>query len=255
VPVVAERSLELAASASWAYPLIMFAALLTGAWLLKKSQRDVLLTGKEKFAIAVGAFCGAMIGAKLPFALSDWDALRSGAVWFSNGKTIVCGMVGAYIGVEITKWIYDIRVKTGDSFAVPAAVAVGIGRLSCFVAGCCYGTPTTLPWGVRFSLADAGLVPRHPTQLYESAFHLALALLMFGLRRRGVWRGQLVKFYILTYLVYRWFTEFIRPEPELWAGWTGYQWFAIVVAPLFGFLWWYDARHVTVHLGQAAPST
>ena len=230
----------------------MLAALAVGAWLLKKSQRGISLTSHEKLAVAIGAFCGAMIGAKLPFALSDWEALRSGAVWFSNGKTIVCGMVGAYFGVELAKWIYDIRVKTGDSFAVPAAVAVGIGRLSCFVAGCCYGTPTSLPWGVRFPLAEGGLVPRHPTQLYESAFHLSLALFMTVLQHRQMWRGQLVKFYILAYLTYRWLTELIRPEPELWAGMTGYQWFAVAVAPVFGFLWWYDARISTVGSPQAA---
>lgn len=229
-------------SVTWAYPLIMSAALLCGALLLRRSQREVLLSPKEKLAVGVGAFCGAMLGAKLPFALADWEGLQSGAVWFSNGKTIVCGMVGAYFGVELAKWVLEIRVKTGDSFAVPAAVAVAIGRLSCFVAGCCYGTPTTLPWGVRFQLADGGTFARHPTQLYESAFHLSLAALMTWLARNGRLRGQLIKFYIIAYLMYRWLTEFIRPEPAMWAGLTGYQWFAMAVAPIFALLWWRDAR-------------
>ena len=136
-------------TAMWAYPLIMMTAIISGALLLRGAQRNVPLTAKEKLGIGLGAFCGAMIGAKLPFALADWDGLRSGAVWFSNGKTIVCGMVGAYFGVEVAKWIVDVRVKTGASFAVPAAVAVAIGRLGCFVAGCCYGTPTRLPWPNR----------------------------------------------------------------------------------------------------------
>ena len=241
-------------NATWAYPLIMLAAIVTGALLLRGSQRNVLLTAKEKLAIGLGAFCGAMIGAKLPFALADWEGLRSGTVWFSNGKTIVCGMVGAYFGVEVTKWIYNIRVKTGDSFAVPAAVAVAIGRLSCFSAGCCYGTPTSLPWGVRFQLADGGLLPRHPTQLYESAFHLAMALLMTTLLRRGIWRGQMVKFYIVAYLLYRWLTEFIRPEPLVWGGLTGYQWFAMVVAPIFALLWWHDARCIRNAASQMLTS-
>ncbi len=226
---------------TWLYAAIMFVAVFVGALLLRFSQRDLSLKSSDKIAIGLGAFCGAMIGAKLPFALSDWEGLRSGAAWFSNGKTIVCGMVGAYFGVELAKWICEIRIKTGDSFAVPAAVAVAIGRLSCFAAGCCYGTPTTLPWGIRFQLADGGALARHPTQLYESLFHLTMALLMTILRERGVWRGQLVKFYIIAYLVYRWITEFIRPEPKVWMTFTAYQWFAIVTIPLFVWLWRKDA--------------
>src|SRR5687768_10132155 len=112
---------------AWAYPLIMLAAIAAGAFLLRRGQSDLRLGAHDKWAIGIGAFCGAMLGAKLPFAISDWDALRSGTVWFSNGKTIVSGMVGAYFAVELTKWIYGIRIKTGDSFAVPAAVAVAIG--------------------------------------------------------------------------------------------------------------------------------
>lgn len=227
---------------NWLYPIIMLAAVTVGALLLRFSQRDLTLRSTDKIAIGLGAFCGAMIGAKLPFALTDWEGLRSGTVWFSNGKTIMCGMVGAYFGVELAKWICETRVKTGDSFAVPAAVAVAIGRLSCFVAGCCYGTPTNLPWGVRFQLADGGQLARHPTQIYESLFHLLIALLMAALRENGIWRGQLIKFYIISYLAYRWLTEFIRPEPQLWLNLTGYQWFSMVFIPVFAWLWWHDAR-------------
>ena len=83
---------------SWLYPLIMLGALAVGAWSLRRNQSQLGLRSSDKVAIGLGAFCGAMIGAKLPFAVSDWEGLRSGAVWFSNGKTIVCGMVGAYFG-------------------------------------------------------------------------------------------------------------------------------------------------------------
>jgi phosphatidylglycerol:prolipoprotein diacylglycerol transferase len=238
---------------TWLYPLIMLVAIAAGAWLLRTSQRGLELATHDKIAIGVGAFCGAMIGAKLPFALSDWEGLRSGTVWFSNGKTIVCGMVGAYGGVELAKWICGIRVKTGDTFAVPAAVAVAIGRLSCFAAGCCFGTPTTLPWGVHFPLADGGQLARHPTQLYESAFHLTIAWLMTVLRQHEIWRGQLVKFYIISYLAYRWLTEFVRPEPSLWLGMTGYQWFAVAVIPIFGWLWWRDAKRTPIDERQQLP--
>jgi len=48
--------------------------------------------------------------------------------------------------------------------------------------------------------------------------------------------------YIITYLVYRFATEFIRPEPTLWLGLTAYQWAAILFVPVFAWLWVRDAR-------------
>ena len=222
------------------YALVMLAAIVVLSVLLKRSQASLPLVWWQKLAIGLGGFCGAMIGAKLPFALSDWTGLVNGTTWFSDGKTIMFGIVGGYLGVEVAKWTFDIRIKTGDTFAAPVAAAVAIGRLACFVAGCCYGAPTSLPWGVRFATAGNEQL-RHPTQLYESIFHLAMAGLLLELRRRGLFRSQLVKLYILTYLGYRFLTEFIRPEPRIVAGLTGYQLAAAALVPVFVWLWWRDA--------------
>jgi prolipoprotein diacylglyceryltransferase len=85
-------------------------------------------------------------------------------------------------------------------------------------------------------------LPRHPAQLYEALFHLSAALVLYTLQRRGLFRGQLIKLYILAYLVYRFATEFIRPEARLWQGLTGYQWGALALMPLFVWLWVRDHR-------------
>jgi phosphatidylglycerol---prolipoprotein diacylglyceryl transferase len=222
------------------YTLVMMLAVGVGIFLSRRSQQDLPLTKQQKWGLAIGAFCGAMLGAKLPFVIADWNGLMSGTAWFSNGKTILCGLVGGYFGVELAKWMLDIRVKTGDSFAVPVAASIGVGRLSCFVAGCCYGTPTDAPWGVVFSTVDS--LPRHPTQIYEALFHLAAACLLAWLRRQGLFRGQLIKLYIISYLAYRFSTEFIRPEVRMWQGLTGYQWAALVMIPVFVALWIKDRK-------------
>lgn len=224
------------------YVLIMITAIVAAATVSRFTQSGLPLRAGEKIGIGVGAFCGAMIGAKLPFVFSDWEGMLSGVAWFSSGKTILCGLIGGYAGVEIAKWALDIQIKTGDTFAVPVALAVGIGRLGCFHAGCCYGTPTQRPWGVVFPHTDQLL--RHPTQLYESAFHLIAAVVMFWLWRQGRFRGQLIKLYILTYLVYRFFTEYIRPEAKLYGNLTGYQWCALVMFPVFVWLWYRDQQRM-----------
>src|SRR5262245_9843587 len=228
----------------------MLAAIVVMSLLLRRWQATLPLSAWQKWSLGIGGFCGAMIGAKLPFVLSDWAGLVSGAAWLSDGKTIMCGIVGGYLGVELAKWALEIRVKTGDTFAVPVAVGVAIGRLACFVGGCCFGTPTLLPWGVCFARSGDSL-PRHPTQLYEALFHLTMAGLLFGLQQRGKFRGQLIKLYILAYLAYRFCTEFIRPEPRLLLGLTGYQWAAVCLSPLFVYFWWRDAMNLTRGRGSA----
>lgn len=220
-----------------AYALIMLAAIAAAIVLQRRSPAKLPLTGRQRAGIALGAFCGAMLGAKLPYLLLDWDGMLTGRAWFDNGKTILFGMVGGYFGVELAKALLDVRIKTGDSFAVPVAVAIAIGRIACFEAGCCFGRETGLPWGVDFG--DG--VRRHPTQLYETVFHLSMAAVLALLQGRGLLRGQLIKLYFLSYFAYRFVTEFIRPEPRLWLDLTGYQWAALAFSILFVALWRHDA--------------
>lgn len=225
----------------WPYPLIMLASVGVGVALSRRRQSALGLSPPQRLAIGLGAFCGAMIGAKLPFALADIRGLLSGYVWVENGKTIVFGMVGGYFGVEFAKWLTHVKVKTGDSFAVPVAAAVAVGRFSCFVAGCCHGVATSLPWGVDFG--DG--IRRHPTQIYESIFHATCAVVLLWFERRGWFPRQLVKLYIITYLIYRFFSEFIRPEPVHAWGLTAYQWACMAFVPVFAGLWVLDLRSPT----------
>jgi phosphatidylglycerol:prolipoprotein diacylglycerol transferase len=222
----------------WGYPVVMALSLLTGALLLRASQSELRLKAAEKWALALGAFCGAMVGAKLVLLLIDPRASWRIEDLFDGGKTILGGLMGGYFGVELTKWALELHVKTGDSFVVPVAASVAVGRLGCFVGGCCYGIPTALPWGVDFG---DGIL-RHPTQLYEAAFSGTMAVVLYMLRERGLLRFQLMKLYIILYLFYRFATEFIRPEPRLWQGLTGYQVLALAMLPLFAFLWRADER-------------
>jgi phosphatidylglycerol:prolipoprotein diacylglycerol transferase len=224
----------------YSYAAIMVFAVAV-AWLIsRRTQQRLPLDTAQKVGLAVGAFCGAMLGAKLPFVMAEWEALSHGVVPLGDGKTILTGLVGGYLGVVLAKWALDIHVRTGDSFAVPVAVAIGIGRLGCFVAGCCYGTPTNLPWGVPFVTAgDSVATPRHPTQLYEAAFHLTMAGILTWLGRKHLFVGQRFKFYIVAYALYRFATEWIRPEPKLAWGLTVYQWLALALAGVFaGLILW-----------------
>jgi phosphatidylglycerol:prolipoprotein diacylglycerol transferase len=192
----------------------------------------VSLNCEQRWAIGLGAFAGAMIGARLPFLIyQGWKLGLDVPLLWSDGKTILSGLLGGYLGVEIAKAITGVRQRLGDGFALPVAVGVAIGRTACFVAGCCYGQPTGGAWGVVFPLSGDRL-PRHPTQLYEVAFHLACAGAIVLAMRRGWFQGHLLKGYLLAYLAYRFASEFWRPEPSWWAGLTVYQWACLPLAAL-----------------------
>lgn len=220
----------------WTYPALVALAVLTGVLVARLQGDRLALTRRQRLALGLGAFVGGMLGAKLPFLLTDAGRLASGAAWLEGGKTLVTGLVGGYFGVEVAKRAVGVTQKTGDALCVPLAAALAVGRLSCFVAGCCHGLPTTLPWGVDFG--DG--VRRHPTQLYEAAFHASAALALLLLRRRGFFPRNLVKLYVAAYLVYRFLTEYLRPEPRLVLGLTLYQVAALVFLPVFLVLAWRD---------------
>lgn len=235
------------------YATIMVAAIALGFHLHRRDQRSLSLRPRERWGLALGAFVGAMVGARLPFVLRSWEEFLRGATWFADGKTILTGLVGGYLGVESVKWAMDIRVRTGDSFAVSVPAGVAIGRLACFRAGCCFGLPTDLPWGVVFPAVD--LRARHPTQLYEAAFHALVAGLMGYFAVRGLFRFQRIKIYIILYALYRLLTENLRPEPRIAGGWTAYQLGCVGILIGFGYLFWRDEWRIRAELADASDPT
>lgn len=212
--------------------------LLAGLFVRRAVAPPLGLPRVQSIALFLGALIGAAIGAKLPFLFLDLDATLDGRVWITDGRTLTWGLAFGYFGVEIAKWAAGVTVKTGDSFAPAVAASIAIGRIGCFVGGCCFGVVTDVPWAVDFG--DG--VHRHPTQLYESAFHALACVALIALQRRGLFERQRMKLYVLAYMLYRFVTEWLRPEPRIALGLTFYQWSALAFAAIFAALLWFDAR-------------
>ncbi len=183
--------------------------------------------------LLAGAIFGAAVGAKL-LAWAEHPAvyvepLASGQLhaWL-GGKTVVGGLLGGWIGVELAKWANGIQSRTGDVFVWPLLVGMMIGRVGCFLTGLAdmtHGVATTLPWGVDFG--DG--VRRHPTQLYEIAFLALLGGVLFALRRR-VPTGGLFRCFLGGYLLWRLGVEWIKPSPKGYAGLSAIQWASLLGA-------------------------
>ncbi len=138
------------------------------------------------FTLVLGCLLGAIVGSKLAVWLEYPHLVRqhwASPLLIFTGQSIVGGLIGGVVGVEIAKRIAGIRRATGDHFVLPLVFGISIGRIGCFLAGLhddTYGLPTSLPWGVDFG--DG--VPRHPTQLYEIGFVAALGAVLLRLRAR-----------------------------------------------------------------------
>jgi phosphatidylglycerol:prolipoprotein diacylglycerol transferase len=110
--------------------------------------------------------------------------------------------------------------KTADACAPGIALGNFFGRQGCFAAGCCWGKPTSLPWGVRFTELGHEItgVPNdqylHPTQLYESFAMLLVFLLLLWWHGRRKFSGQIILFYAVLYAAIRFSVEFLRADPR-----------------------------------------
>ncbi|MGE0323733.1 MAG: prolipoprotein diacylglyceryl transferase [Polyangiaceae bacterium] len=226
----------------WAYLALMATAIMVGVLVRRALPKGPSETRLQRLALFLGAIIGSTFFAKLPYALSDWQSLVDGSAWLKDGRTITWGLAGGYLGVEVAKLVAGVRHKTGDGFAAPVAASIAVGRLGCFHAGCCFGRATDLPWAVRFG--DG--VARHPTQLYEFAFHATAAVLLTLAARRGLFRTQLIKLYLMAYMLWRIATELLRPEPRVLWGLTFYQLSSMVFFVGFAALFFVDSRKLRV---------
>jgi phosphatidylglycerol---prolipoprotein diacylglyceryl transferase len=189
-------------------------------------RRDVI-PATQRSLILVGGLLGALIGAKTLVVLQHWQELMQAAgptLWLLllQGKTVVGALLGGLAGVEVTKAILKIKTSTGDAFVYPLLVGTVIGRLGCFFTGVSdrtYGTVTDLPWGIDFG---DGLL-RHPTQLYEIAFLLALGLFLRWRSRFPLLCGDLYKMYMIAYLTFRLTIDAIKPDPHPLLGLSAIQ--------------------------------
>jgi len=172
-----------------------------------------LISSENRLLIFIGAAIGALIGSHLVGVLEKPLMLSQLSLAYLMGnKTIVGGMLGGLIGVELTKKQLKVTVSSGDLMVYPLIVAMIIGRIGCFLAGLedgTYGVASNLPWAINFG--DG--IRRHPTNLYEIIFWLMLWVSLKMIERRYTFsNGSRFKIFLSSYLVFRLLVEFIKPD-------------------------------------------
>jgi len=208
----------------WVLETLAYAVAFRVYLRLRREQGDAVDDSSRWWVIAAAA-AGAAIGSKVLYWFEDprytLANLHNPAVLL-GGKTIVGALIGGLIAVELTKLRLGIARRTGDLFALPLCIGIAIGRIGCFLTGLddhTSGTPSALPWAVNFG---DGL-PRHPTQLYEIFFALALAAFLWRLASRPHLEGDLFKVFMVGYFVFRLFVDFLKPDLRVFAGLSSIQ--------------------------------
>ena len=228
------------------FGVMLATAFLVGTWITARRMAEEGLDPEKATVILIYVMAGGIAGSKLYFAVDvslregiPFTSLlfaRDGITWY--GGLILATAVGA-IGCRRN----GIPIKTfADCTAVAGAVGQAIGRVGCFLVGDDYGAPTDLPWGVAFPRgAPPTLEPVHPTQLYEIAWLLCVAALLWKRRHRSPF---LFGEYLALNGLGRMVIEIWRVNPKMALGLTEPQWIGggLVVLGVSGWLYYRQLR-------------
>ena len=211
---------------------------------LRKRKIDTI-SDENRLWIFIGATAGGFLGAHLLGILERPENLQVVSLpLFMSNKTILGGLLFGLFAVEITKILLKVKTSSGDLMTFPLILGMMIGRIGCFLEGLedgTYGIATTMPWGVDFG----DHIKRHPTQLYEIVFLACLWLAMIFISKYIVLKdGQLFKIFLISYFVFRFSIEFIKPNSFYILGLC-----AIQIACLIGLFYYFTlgiSKKITV---------
>ncbi len=240
------KLLELGPFTVYSYGVLLAAAYLLALYLAVRRARARGIDGDRVLDMGIYIIISALVGAKLLLLIVDfdvfrknpaelWTLARSGGVFY--GGLIVATAVGIWFARRhrLPMW------RTADACAPAIALGHVVGRMGCLLAGCCWGRPTELPWGITFTnlfaASNVGTplhVALHPTQLYDAAAELLILLFLTGTERKGKpFAGRTFWLYMLLYAASRFTIEFFRGDPRgMMSGFATSQLIALALAPL-----------------------
>ena len=226
---------------------------LCAGWMVQLELKRYRFNPELASSLVAAAAIGGLIGARLllileewsSFIRSPWDFIFSGAGFSWYG-----GLLG---GVLAVTWVVQRHgipwLKAADISAPAAALAYGIGRIGCFLAGdATWGKITDVPWAMAFPNAVFGWINPltgvpyppgvrvHPTQLYELIQSLIVFGILWPLRKKGYPEGTIFWLYLILAGSMRFAVEFLRANPVIALGMTEYQWISLALVLVGGYL-------------------
>jgi phosphatidylglycerol---prolipoprotein diacylglyceryl transferase len=240
----------------YTYGVLVAAGVLLSLWYGRRQAPRAGVDPDKLWNMGIYFVLVALIVAKIWLVLSSWDYYLANprdifsVATFQSGGTFYGGVVGGVLAILLYTHFQKMPLlPTLDVVGAALPIGHAIGRLGCFFAGCCYGKPTTLPWGVTFTnptaeqLAGTPLgVHLHPTQLYEATLEFLNFFFLMWLARRQRFVGQIFGAYLMLYGTERGIIEFFRGDPGrtmMFHDTVSLMQLVSVVLILTGiFLWW-----------------
>ncbi|WP_316833537.1 prolipoprotein diacylglyceryl transferase [Pedobacter nutrimenti] len=182
-------------------------------YIYLRSKQEDQISDEHRILIFIGAALGGFLGSHILGVLENPQYLKNmGILYFMRNTTIVGGLLGGLIGVELIKKKIGVSLSSGDMMVYPIILAMILGRLGCHFAGLddgTYGIPSSLPWAIDFG--DG--ITRHPTNLYEIIFWILLWISLYNLEKQyALENGARFKLMLASYLFFRFCIEFIKPD-------------------------------------------
>ncbi len=202
------------------YVLGFVASYLLVRYQMKKKDFDLSKPEVENlyFYLILGLMIGARLGYVLFYDLKAYlaDPFEIIAIWH-GGMSFHGGLIGVLLVGILFSWKNKKSFwKIADLVIVTAPIGLGLGRIGNFINGELYGRVTRVPWGMIFP--KGGTLPRHPSQLYESALEGGvLFLILWLMKDKRLPTGGLLAVFLFVYGVLRFFVEFFR-EPDAQLG-------------------------------------
>ena len=204
----------------YSYGVSLVIAIYLSLYLLTREAKKGLDT-QIILDIALWTIISGILGGKLAYIILnlplyiknpfDIDLWRAGFI-FNGGFFLSLLTVFFYTKKKKLSFL-----KVADLLIPYVAFGEAIGRIGCYLNGCCYGIPTDLPWGKVFTLNSPagyhyGALKLHPTQLYSSFFLFILFLILKNIRAHRKFEGQTFLFYLILYPAFRFFLDFLRGD-------------------------------------------
>lgn len=215
----------------YSYGLALVAAFLAASYFARKQAALEGIDPQAVFNLLFFSFVSGVIGSRLLYVIENFRYYISDPleiIMFQHGGLSWFG--GIFLGALFAFWYLKAKklsmYKTLDAVIPFVALGQAIGRIGCFLNGCCYGKPSAA-YGVYFPGFDADLIP---TQVYSSLVMLAIFIVLRLLQSRPHKEGQLLFSYFLLYAVKRFTIEFWRADnPVIAYGLTLFQYISIAV--------------------------
>lgn len=194
---------------------------------------------------------GGIVGARLVYVALDWRDFLSQPVhilyFWEGGLSFHGAVIGGGLAVAFLAQRKGIPfLRLADVLAPSVALAYAVGRIGCFLGGCCYGVPTDVPWACSFRdpfNPHIHTPPSHPTQIYASLSNLLIFALLARMQKPPHPTGKVFWAYLVLYGVYRFVVEFWRigaTSTVLALGLSDAQWVSIGMV-LVGAVQWHRA--------------